>query len=78
METILLIICGLILTAFTIRVIVWSAKFIYKIAPFIVIWTALLFLLYLHETNFFELKDQNDATVTRTVEDQSRHSWRRE
>jgi len=69
METIVLVICGLILGAVAIRVIIGSLGILYKVAPYIVIWAAIISLMYWFETGrpITELKDQN-ATITGTAE----------
>jgi len=69
MEFAIQIICGLILAAFVLRVLIGSFKIIYKIAPFVIILAAVIALMYWFETGrpITELKDQN-ATIIGTTE----------
>lgn len=70
METAFLILCIVILLAFSVRILVWAAKLIYKYAPFIVISAVVIALMYWVETGrpITDLKDFN-GTVTKKLED---------
>lgn len=70
MEIIILVVGGLILGAFALRLIAGALKLLYEVSPFIVIWAVILFLMYALETNYDpqNTKDTN-ATIARTAED---------
>ena len=60
METLIIVLGGLIIGAAALRLLVWSFKTVYKASPFIIIWIVILTLMYSFEINYKpEKKDTN-------------------
>ena len=69
MQILLLIFIVLILGAFALRVLTGTFRFIYKVAPLIVLWTMILFLVFAYENydlNINKMKGKNATTIGAT------------